>query len=162
MLHALTKCDAWSWCAEIKTLNATMTRESLNGAGHNGQTMSHPWGTGALSGIVHGIVGVKQTGVAWSTFTVKPLLASKLTFVNATVPTIRGPIVVAATPGAVAVTVPCNTQARLCVQSGAAAEATALLLDGVEVAAMNTEQHLCTAAPVGCAASARVLSAVAR
>jgi hypothetical protein len=37
-----------------------------------------------------------------------------------------------------------------------------LLLDGVEVAAVRTTQHLCTAAPVGCAASARVLSLVAR
>jgi hypothetical protein len=26
MLTALTKCDAWSWCAEIEKFNATMTR----------------------------------------------------------------------------------------------------------------------------------------
>jgi hypothetical protein len=59
--------------------------------------------------------GVAVQGVAWSMFTVKPLLAS-LKFVNATVPTIRGPIVVAATPESVMVDVPCNTQATLCVQ----------------------------------------------
>jgi hypothetical protein len=122
-------------------------------------------GTGALSGIVHGIVGVKQTGVAWSTFTVQPLLAT-LKFVNATVPTIRGPIVVAATPERVAVRVPCNTQAILCVSSGlddgggaALGQAeVGLLLDGLPVASRRTEQHLCTQAPVGCAASARVVS----
>ena len=76
MLTALTKCDAWSWCYEIKTLNASMTRESLDGVRANGQTMSHSWGTGALSGIIHGIVGVQQTAPAWRTFIVKPLLAS--------------------------------------------------------------------------------------
>ena len=114
--------------------------------------------TGALSGIIHGIVGVKQTGVAWSTFTVKPQLAN-LEFVNATVPTIRGPIVVAATPETVAVTVPCNTQAILCVQSrGLAVAQTALMLDGVEVVATRTTHHLCTETAVGCGSSARVLS----
>merc|ERR1711865_545356 len=117
MLTALTKCDAWSWCYEIKTLNASMTRESLDGVRANGQTMSHSWGTGALSGIIHGIVGVQQTAPAWRTFIVKPLLAS-LEFVNATVPTIRGPIVVAATPQQLSVSVPCNTQAMLCIQLG--------------------------------------------
>ena len=91
--------------------------------------------TGAISGIIRGIVGVKQTGVAWSTFTVKPQLAN-LAFVNATVPTIRGPIAVAATPDQVAVTVPCNTQAILCMQgSHSAMVHTALMLDGVEIAA---------------------------
>eukprot|EP01043_Picozoa_sp_COSAG02_P013802 COSAG02_NODE_558_length_20348_cov_6.479431_14_plen_127_part_00 len=114
--------------------------------------------TGALSGIIHGIVGVKQTGVAWSTFTVKPQLAN-LKFVNATVPTIRGPIVVAATPDAVKVAVPCNTQAILCVQSHVHAMAkTALMLDGEEVTATRTAHHLCTEAAVGCGSSARVVS----
>ena len=113
--------------------------------------------TGALSGIVNGIVGVKQTGVAWSTFTVKPQLAN-LEFVNATVPTIRGPIVVSVTPDELAVTVPCNTQAILCVQSLGSAMAQ-VMLDGVQVAATRTEQHLCTEQAVGCASSPRVLSA---
>jgi hypothetical protein len=76
MLTALTKCDTWSWCFEIQTFNASMTRESLDGLRANGQTMSHSWGTGALSGIIHGIVGVQQTAAAWRTFTVKPLLAN--------------------------------------------------------------------------------------
>lgn len=104
---------------------------------------------------------MKQTGVAWSTFTVKPQLAN-LEFVNATVPTIRGPIVVAATPDAVSVTVPCNTQATLCVQSrGPAAAQTTLMLDGEKVAATRTTHHLCTETAVGCGYSARVLSVIA-
>lgn len=118
--------------------------------------------TGALSGIVHGIVGVKQTGVAWSTFVVKPHLAN-LKFVNATVPTIRGPIVVAATQDQVAVTMPCNTQAVLCVQnSNPATVETALMLNGVEIAATPKGQHLCTEAAVGCASSAHILSTTTR
>ena len=44
MLTALTKCDDWSWCAEIEKFNATMTRESLDSSRTNGQTLSHPWG----------------------------------------------------------------------------------------------------------------------
>jgi hypothetical protein len=44
MLTALTKCDDWSWCAEIEKFNATMTRESLDSTRANGQTLSHPWG----------------------------------------------------------------------------------------------------------------------
>lgn len=87
-------------------------------------------------------------------------------FVNATVPTIRGPIVVAATPQQLSVSVPCNTQAILCIQLGqewqelgndTAVEAT-LLLDGATVASTKTEQHLCTLSLVGCSATPRVLS----
>ena len=169
MLTALTKCDVWSWCYEIRNFNASMTRESLDGVRSNGQTMSHSWGTGALSGIVHGIVGVQQTAPAWATFTVKPLLASRLEFVNATVPTIRGPIVVAATPGRLSVSIPCNTQAVLCVQHAHTDDdgdnnrsVGLLLLDGAAVGVTRTEQHLCTAPPVGCSAAPRVLSVSVR
>ena len=77
-------------CNEIVMYNATMTTESL-GSPH--ATMSHPWGTGAIPAIVHGVMGIQQTSAAWSTFTVKPLISS-LKFANITVPTIRGPIVV--------------------------------------------------------------------
>ena len=84
-------------------------------------------------------------------------------FVNATVPTIRGPIVVAATPHWLSVSVPCNTQAVLCVQHGHelgsnTAMKAVLLLDGATVAASRTEQHLCIASPVGCSTAPRVLS----
>ena len=128
--------------------------------------MSHPWGTAAISGIIHGIVGVKQTAVAWATFTVKPLLAS-LKFVNATVPTIRGPIVVEATPSRLSVSVPCNTFATLCVQqhqrspNEVAGKGASLVLDGVAIDAARMEQHLCATQPIGCAASPRVLEVAA-
>jgi len=168
MLTALTKCDASSWCNEIRTYNATMTSETL-GAPH--ATMSHPWGTAPISGIVHGIMGVQQTAAAWDTFTVRPLLAS-LGFANMTVPTIRGPIVVAAAPGWLSVVVPCNTAATLCVQPipspgaggtpyhGSSRPPPRLLLDGLAVSSVATRQHLCAAVPVRCAAHPRVLSVV--
>ena len=139
-----------------------MTTESL-GTPH--ATMSHPWGTSAIVGVVHGVMGVQQTAAAWSSFTVQPRLGS-LRFANATVPTIRGPIVVAAAPGRLEVQVPCNTQAKLCLPRdtggekagpGAARRGTGLLLDGVRVRAAVSDTHLCATAPVGCARSARVL-----
>lgn len=159
MFHALTKCDDWSWCKEIQELNATMTRETLNFNSTNGQTMSHPWGTGALSGIVRGIVGVQQTGVAWKHFTVRPALAT-LSFVSATVPTIRGPIVVNASRHRLSVSVPCNTKATLCLQQQLGEEDThsTILLDGFPVSVHRTSQHLCTPNPIGCASGARVLT----
>ena len=40
MLEALAKCDAFSWCNEMREYNATMTTESL---GRPSATYSHPW-----------------------------------------------------------------------------------------------------------------------
>jgi hypothetical protein len=148
-----------------------MTTESM-GAPH--ATMSHPWGTSPVGAIAHGVVGVQQTAAAWAAFTVKPRLAT-LRFANLTLPTIRGSISVAAAPGRLEVGVPCNTQATLCldataaaVVAPAAAAATpshgaplVLLLDGERVEAVEDGRHLCTAAPVGCAAAPRTLRTVA-
>ena len=180
MLTALTKCDAFSWCAEMQVYNATMVTESL-GTPH--ATMSHPWGTAPISGVVHGVMGVKQTAPTWSTFTVRPRLAT-LQWANVTVPTIRGPLVVAATPTMLSVRVPCNTAATLCVQhaygeelptlfassassrtdAGVPAPALMLVMDGAEVAATRSAHHLCTVEPVGCAVDGvmRSLSAVVK
>jgi hypothetical protein len=129
-------------------------------------------------------MGIHQTTATWATFTVRPRLA-QLQFANVTVPTIRGPIVVAARPNWLSVAVPCNTQATLCVfrggragavgtgggkQGRAAAEergssskkqrktGAVLLLDGMEVEATAHEFHLCSAAPVSCAPTPRVVS----
>ena len=145
-----------------------MTTESM-GAPH--ATMSHPWGTSPVGAIAHGVVGVQQTAAAWAAFTVKPRLAT-LRFANLTLPTIRGSISVAAAPGRLEVGVPCNTQATLCLDATAAAAAAAaatpsrgaplvLLLDGERVEAVEDGRHLCTAAPVGCAAALRTLRTVA-
>jgi alpha-L-rhamnosidase len=157
MVTALTKCDAFSWCNEIVTYNATMTTESL---GSTHQTMSHPWGTGAIPAIVHGVMGIAQTSPTWETFTVKPLLAS-LKFANITVPTIRGPITVSATPGRVVVGVPCNTRATVCIRAHPAAStvSTLLVLDGFYVDAhLQDNSMVCTSEPITCAVGARVLS----
>ena len=53
IVAALTKCDNYSWCSELRDDNATMTRESW----HDG-TYSHEWGTSA-------IVGVRRTAAAF-------------------------------------------------------------------------------------------------
>eukprot|EP00039_Didymoeca_costata_P011354 m.159020 g.159020 ORF g.159020 m.159020 type:complete len:742 (+) comp15145_c0_seq4:511-2736(+) len=110
MLTALTKCDQFSYCNEMRLYNATMTTESL-GVPH--QTMSHPWGTAPIPAIIHGIMGITQTAPAWSKFTIKPAIAS-LSFANVTVPTLRGPIHVTATPKNLIISIPCNTMTKLC------------------------------------------------
>ena len=153
-MRALTKCDASSWCNEIRVYNATMTTESL-GLPH--ATMSHPWGTAPISAVVHGIMGVRATAPAWSNFTVAPLLGP-LKFANATIPTIRGPIIVAAEHGSVSVVIPCNTWARLCVAVDHITSSSKYLeLDGIRVRSHREAQHVCVATPVGCALQARVV-----
>ena len=132
MLEALTKCDAQSWCAEMRDSGATMTRESWAGG-----TYSHPWGTAALVGVSAGVLGVAQTAPAWRNFTVKPKLGN-LTFANGVVPTVAGPVAVNATPAATAVVVPPNSRATVCV-----ANAARVLLDGVAVDAVASGAHAC-------------------
>jgi hypothetical protein len=102
-------------------------------------------------------MGVHVTAPGWASFTVKPKLGG-LKDAALTVPTIRGYINIKATPGAVAVGVPCNTAAVLCLprsasDSGLYATAThRLLLDGDEVAAVDAGGHLCCAEALGCGA----------
>ena len=162
MLTALTKCDAASWCNEMVQYNATMTTESL-GLPH--ATMSHPWGTGAVPAVVHGVMGIHQTTPTWASFSVRPLLAS-LRWANITVPTVRGPITVHATPHSVATVVPCTAAATLCLyrpHGGGVAKGVPprLVLDGSAVAAVRAEGgFLCAAEPVGCGPGPRVLTAL--
>jgi alpha-L-rhamnosidase len=151
ILTALTKCDRYSWCSEFAD-NVTMTRESW----HDG-TYSHPWGTGAVAGVVWGLLGVHQTAPGFAAFTVQPKLGS-LDHAELTVPTLRGHIQVKAKPGSVEVDVPCNTVARLCLPLSASdgvldtPETTTLWLDGAEVAASNHGRHLCASDGVSCGA----------
>ena len=153
IVTALTKCDRYSWCSGLRDDNLTMTRESW----HDG-TFSHGWGSSAIVGVAWGIVGIHQTAPAFAAFTVKSKLGS-LTHANLTQPTIRGFITVYAAPGAVSVTVPCNTAATLCaprsaLDAGLFVPAThALLLDGREAPAVASGGHLCLREPIGCGAA---------
>ena len=63
-------------------------------------------------------MGVHQTAPGFATFIIKPKLGS-LTHAAITVPTLRGYINVTATPGNVAVHVPCNSVASLCLPRSA-------------------------------------------
>ena len=90
---------------------------------------------------------------------VKPKLAS-LTHASLIVPTIRGYINVTATSDAtrssLAVSMPCNTLARLCLPRSAhtktllSTRSMRLMLDGAEVAAELNGGHLCASQPLGC------------
>ena len=151
LLTALTKCDEDSWCAGLRDDNLTMTRESW----HDG-TYSHEWGASPIAGVAWGLLGVQQTAPGWATFTVRPKLGG-LTHAALTVPTLRGPINVTAAPGALAVHVPCNCAARLCLPRSAhdggallTPSTTRLLLDGAEVPAVVRGGHLCASRTLGC------------
>ena len=164
VLKALTKCDRYSWCSGLRDDNLTMTRESW----HQG-TYSHQWGSSPIVGVVWGIMGVHVTAPGWATFTVKPKLGS-LEHASVTVPTLRGSIDVDAKPSVVEVGVPCNTAATLCLPRSShdttlfTVATTKLMLDGVEVQAVNQGEHLCVAQPVGCGkdGSKRRIAAQAR
>lgn len=52
IVHALAKCDHYSWCAGLLADNLTMTRESW----HDG-TYSHGWGSSAVVGVSWGVLG---------------------------------------------------------------------------------------------------------
>ena len=153
IVHALTKCDTYSWCSGLRDDNLTMTRE----AWHAG-TYSHGWGSSAITGVTWGVLGLHELTPTWATFVVKPKLGP-LASASGVVPTIRGFINVTATPGAVDVTVPCNTRAVLCTPRSAAdpetfaPESYALMLDGVEALGARLEGgHLCLPESVGCGA----------
>ena len=165
MVHILTQCSNRSWCKEIEDYNATMTMEDWSPSPW--MTYSHPWGTSPIIGVVNGIIGLRQTGEAFSTFEVKPKLGN-LSFVHIRVPTIRGHIEVNASTtesgGSVSVTIPCNSLATLCVPHGLgrkSADAAPLLsLDGAAIKGKVDGNHLCVPNYLGCAAdaAARVLS----
>ena len=160
MLRALTKCDTQSWCAEIRHFNATMTRESWGGG-----TYSHPWGTGPITGVTGGIMGIMQTGPAWQSLLVKPRLggnAQGVALANASikVPTLRGPIVVHANRTHTTVQAPCGTRVTLCARhyweeegrhvSGRRQQ---LVVDGKEFPNATVHAfHMC-AEDLGCGAS---------
>jgi len=148
VLTALTKCDRYSWCSGLRDDNLTMTRESW----HQG-TYSHQWGTAPIVGVVFGVMGVHVTAPGWATFTVMPKLAS-LEHASVTVPTLRGFIEVDATPSEIQVRIPCNTAATLCLPRSESAiftvANTQLMLDGLEIEAVDQGEHLCVAQQVGC------------
>lgn len=152
MLNALTKCDVQSWCHEIEAFNATMTRESWVAG-----TYSHPWGTGAITGVSGGLMGIMQTSPTFATFTVKPRLGS-MSHAAIKVPTLRGHIEAGVNATHTVVSVPCNTAASLCVRHEVGVEAAyglTLLLDGAAVATPTVEPyHLC-AENVGCGAGGK-------
>lgn len=157
VLNALTKRDNASWWAELAVFNATMTTESL---GKPHATMSHPWGTAPISGVAKGVFGVQQTAPGWASFTVKPQLAT-LRWANLTIPTIRGPIIIAATSTRLTVDVPCNSVARLCLPTAVEVQSTAedvVLLDGLEVKVVVEGNTRCIDRPVGCKYDAYVLT----
>ena len=135
-----------------------MTRESW----HEG-TYSHQWGTSPVVGVTIGVMGIKQTAPAWRSFTVKPKLGT-LAHAAIVVPTISGYINVTATPTTLAVNVPCNTVARLCLPRSQMDSARrgvvlsvpvsmVLMLDDVVVDSSVEGGHLCTRELVGCGAN---------
>jgi alpha-L-rhamnosidase len=160
MLTALTKCDNTSWCAEWEQWNATMTMEAFPEAVVSLTSFSHPWGTSAINGIVHGLIGIEQTSPGYASFTVRPRLGG-LKHASIKLPTLFGFINATATPTSLSLNVPCNTLAKACLILPAGQRVDyhgelgreplpRLMMDGNPVAAVREGWHLCTETPVSC------------
>ena len=166
LLAALTKCDDFSWCGEMARMGATMTRESWTDPT---ATYSHGWGTGPLLGIAAGLMGLRAVAPAWAAFLVAPRLGG-MANASLRIPTLRGPIAVAANGSATVLAAPCGTRALLCLAPAplppGGLPALALALDGEDVTAralLFPPWHACVQ-DVGCGAAGapRVLTGVAR
>ena len=154
ILTALTKCDSTSWCGEWEQFNATTTMESFAVDVVGGTSFSHLWGASAISGIVHGLIGIRATAPGYQTFTVRPRLGG-LQHASVRVPTLYGYINVTATPTSVSLNVPCNTVARACLLAPPRGDRLALALDGETVPVTREGLHLCSEVPIVCGAFGR-------
>ena len=159
ILHALTKCDATSWCAEWEQYNATLTMEAFPVDVVGGSSFSHLWGASAIGGVVHGLLGLTATAPGFAAFIVKPRLGS-LAHATLRVPTLFGFINVSAAPGRLSLQLPCNTWATACLMvplSGATGQAPdpepTMRIDAAPVVSMREGLHLCAQQPIGCGAA---------
>ena len=123
-----------------------------------GTSFAHLWGTSAIGGIVHGLLGVQPTAPGYRTFTIKPRMGG-LAHASLRLPTLYGFINVTATPSSLSINVPCNTMAKACILLPEALRSSrrnwTLVLDGEVIGAAREGLHLCSEAPVVCGVGGR-------
>lgn len=169
-VRLLTSCDTGegsaggfgSWCGMIRQ-GATCAMEAWNQRQKPNLSFSHPGATAALIAIVQGLMGIRPTSPAYSTFVVQPQPGA-IQSARIRTPTLRGWIEVSFSTEAfgptgiavltVNVTIPANTVGTVCVpdayaevqgdSGGDHAEfPPRLWLDGTLVAATTRVGYLC-------------------
>jgi hypothetical protein len=80
-------------------------------------SLTHPWSAGVTKWLSEEILGIKPTDPGFKTFTIKPHLSSKVTWVKGATPTPHGPIEFSydLISGKCSFTVPSNTTATLAI-----------------------------------------------
>jgi len=93
LLVRLTDSSTNGW-ANILARGATFCWEVWQPSDANGDSMSHGWGSNVLVEIQRWLLGVRPSGAGFETFDVAPPVSGPLSALG-TVPTPRGPVVVA-------------------------------------------------------------------
>ena len=144
LLNLYTNATQYGW-AQILSLGGTATWESWT-ANTDGNSESHGWGAVGLDGYVRYILGVKPLTAQFEQVQIKPLdFGSSLASASGTVPTDRGGIAIEWDRNAarfhLAVTIPVNITATVCVpQAGLAS--TTVKVDGLCVTGMVANGYL--------------------
>lgn len=154
--YAMLTCGGLnSWLAMLAQ-GATTTMEAWNPDEKPNLTWSHSWAASPADAIPRGLFGVRPLVPGFAAVLVKPQPGPLLSG-SATVPTIRGPVVVAfnqtlngrvATAFAVAVTIPGATAGTVCVPASACGGGS-LVVDGVTIPGVTMSDYLCANVSAG-------------
>ena len=148
-LGLLTTNNTRSWMTMIN-LGSTITAEAWSVADKSNEDLNHAWGAAPGNLIPRFVLGVRPLTAGYGQILIQPQLGKTLSFVQGTVPTIRGPVSVAVTNGAVyqlAVTIPGNVTASILVPTFSATNPVAIL-DG-QIVASTVSSNWLTVAGVG-------------
>lgn len=121
LIYDICKCDAeGSFLSWIKNHDATTTFEFLHF--YESASRNHPFLTGStVTWFYQGLAGIKKTAAGYRTFEVDPYLPKTMDFVEATIETNYGNIVLKVEKGFNSMgynfIVPCGTTARLYVET---------------------------------------------
>jgi alpha-L-rhamnosidase len=120
--HALlTATGLSSWLHMMDDLDATITMEAWDPSIKSNTTFSHAWGTAPANVVMREILGVQVTAPGAAALLIRPR-PGPLTWMNGTVPTIRGPVRVSVDRREglrVTVGLPANTTARVVLDTAA-------------------------------------------
>ena len=134
-LGLLSTNNTRSWMNMIN-MGSTLTCEAWSTADKSNEDLNHAWGGAPGNLIPRFVLGVRPLTAGYGRMLIQPQLGRTLSYVQGTVPTIRGPVTVAVTNGAtyqMQVTVPGNVLANIMLPALGVTNAAAML-DGQMVA----------------------------
>lgn len=115
-LDLMTTNGPRGWLNMIN-MGSTLTTEAWNFADKPNMDWNHPWGAAPGNLITRYVLGVRPLTAGYGQILIQPELGKRLSYVNGTVPTIRGPVSIQATnsPGLfhLSVNIPGNVTATV-------------------------------------------------